>query len=118
MENESQKQMVKDIFSFQLGHLECQVIRDTTGRPMGLDRLFPGLKEKDNDQLLHRYHISSDEVMNVMCLLIHMPQQTVLIDTGWGVSQQPDRGQLIHILRMNGIEPEAIDTVDYFTWTS
>ena len=111
MENESKMQSVRDSFSFILGHLECQVIRDTTGRPMELDRLFPGLKEKDTDQLLNRYHISSDEVMNVMCLLIHMPQQTVLIDTGWGVSQQPDRGKLIHILRRNGIEPEAIGTV-------
>jgi glyoxylase-like metal-dependent hydrolase (beta-lactamase superfamily II) len=111
MENESQLQAVKDSFSFVLGSLECQVIRDTVGRPLRLDRLFPSLKEKDMDQLVTQYHVSWEEVMNVMCLLIRMPQHTVLIDTGWGASQQPDRGNLISILRTNGIEPEAISTV-------
>jgi glyoxylase-like metal-dependent hydrolase (beta-lactamase superfamily II) len=111
MENEPQMPSVRDSFFFVLGHLECQVIRDTAGHSLELDRLFPSLKNKDMDQLLKRYRISSEEVMNVMCLLIHMPQQTLLIDTGWGVSQQPDQGKLIHVLRKNGIEPEAIGTV-------
>jgi glyoxylase-like metal-dependent hydrolase (beta-lactamase superfamily II) len=111
MGNESQLQVAKDSFSFKLGNLECQVIRDTMGRPIELDRLFPSIKEKDLGRVISQYHVSSDEVMNVMCLLIRMPQQTVLIDTGWGAGQQPDQGKLIPVLRSNRIGPEAIDTV-------
>jgi glyoxylase-like metal-dependent hydrolase (beta-lactamase superfamily II) len=111
MENQSPMPTVKDSFSFVSGHLECQVIRDTVGHPMNLDRLFPIIKEKDLYQSINQHHITSDEVMNVMCLLIRMPEQTVLIDTGWGLSQQPEPGKLISILRRNGIAPEVISHV-------
>jgi len=110
MENKS-RLLVKDSFPFVLGNLECQIIRDTVGRPMRLDKLFPSIKGKDMDQFLNQNHISRGEVMNVMCLLIRMPQQIVLIDTGWGISKQSDRGKLVSILGKNGLEPEAINTV-------
>jgi glyoxylase-like metal-dependent hydrolase (beta-lactamase superfamily II) len=111
MQNESQTLAVNHSFSFRLGDLECQVIRDTVGRKLSLDRLFPAIKEKGLDQVLNRLNIEWGEAMNVMCLLLRLPQQLVLIDTGWGGSQQPDRGQLIPVLRGKGIKPEDISTV-------
>jgi glyoxylase-like metal-dependent hydrolase (beta-lactamase superfamily II) len=100
----------KDSYPFKIGNLECLVIRDSVS-PMDLDMLFSGIKKEEMEELLNKYHISRGEVMDVMCLLIHMNKQTVLIDTGWGTGKQPSWGKLIPILRTNGIKPEDIDVV-------
>ena len=102
--------MLKDIYPFRVGDLECMVIRDTVS-PMDLDQIFPSIKGKEMKRLLEQYHIPRGEVMDVMCLLIRMDQKTVLIDTGWGTGKQKGWGNLISILRSNGIKPEGIDTV-------
>lgn len=100
----------KDSFPFKLGSFECLVIRDTIS-PMDLGSLFPQIKGKQMEQWLHQYHILPGEVMDVMCLLIRTGQHVVLIDTGWGTGKQPGWGNLISILRTNGIQPEGIDAV-------
>ena len=102
--------ILKDSFPFKVGDLECLVIRDTVS-PMDLGLLFPSTKGREMEQLLEQYHMPRGEVMDVMCLLIRMDRQTVLIDTGWGISKQKGWGNLISILRTNGIKPEGIDTI-------
>jgi glyoxylase-like metal-dependent hydrolase (beta-lactamase superfamily II) len=102
--------MPKDSFPFKVGDLDCLVIRDTVS-PMDLDRLFPSIKREEIARLLEQYHVPRGEVMDVMCLLICTDQQKVLIDTGWGIGNQKGGGNLISILRANGITPEEIDTV-------
>jgi glyoxylase-like metal-dependent hydrolase (beta-lactamase superfamily II) len=103
-------QMLKDSFPFKVGSSECMVIRDTVS-PMDLDLLFPSIKGREMEGLLEQYRIPRGEVMDVMCLLIRMDQKTVLIDTGWGIGKQKGWGNLISILRTNGIKPEGIDAV-------
>jgi glyoxylase-like metal-dependent hydrolase (beta-lactamase superfamily II) len=103
-------EVLKNSFPFKLGNFECLVIRDTVS-PMDLDQLFPNIKGKQMERLLNQYHIPPGETMDVMCLLLQTGQHMVLIDTGWGVSKQPDAGNLIPILQTNGIQPEGIDIV-------
>lgn len=100
----------QDSFPFMVGDLKCLVIRDTVS-PMDLNQLFPSIKEEKMERLLDQYRIPRGEVMDVMCILIHMGHQMVLIDTGWGTGKQPGWGKLISILRINGIKPEGINTV-------
>ena len=102
--------MLKDSFPFNVGDLECMVIRDTVS-PMDLDILFPGITEKEMERLLEQVRVPRGEVMDVMCLLVRTDQKNVLIDTGWGIGKEKGWGNLMSILRTNGIKPEEIDTV-------
>ena len=102
--------MLKDSYPFKVGDLECMVIRDTVS-PMDLDILFPAITEKEMERLLEQDRIPRGEVMDVMCLLIRTDQETVLIDSGWGNGKEKGWGNLMSILRTNGIEPGEIDTV-------
>ncbi len=43
MGNESRLRAVKGSFSFKSGNLKCLVVRDTNGRPIEIDRHFPGI---------------------------------------------------------------------------
>jgi glyoxylase-like metal-dependent hydrolase (beta-lactamase superfamily II) len=100
----------EDSFPFMIGDLKCLVIRDTVS-PMDLDLLFPGIRGEEMKGLLDQYQIPGGKVMDVMCLLIHMGERSVLIDTGWGSGKQTGWGNLISILQRNGVKPEGIDTV-------
>jgi glyoxylase-like metal-dependent hydrolase (beta-lactamase superfamily II) len=102
--------VIEDSFPFKLGDLECLVIRDTVS-PMDLDMLFPGMGGKEMEELLNKYHVPRGKVMDVMCLLIRMDKRKVLIDTGWGSGKEAGWGNLISILKKNGIKPEEIDII-------
>jgi glyoxylase-like metal-dependent hydrolase (beta-lactamase superfamily II) len=101
---------LKDSFSFQVGGLECLVIRDTVS-PMELERLFPSIRGEEMEGLLDQYQVPRGKVMDVMCLLIRMGERMVLIDTGWGSGKHTGWGNLIPILQRNRVKPERIDTV-------
>jgi len=100
----------KNCFPFKLGNFECLVIRDTIS-PMDLNLLFPHVPGKEMEQILTRANVPRGDIMDVMCLFLRTGRHNILIDTGWGVGKQSDSGNLIRILRSNGIQPGEIDTV-------
>jgi len=102
--------MPKESYNFKLGSFECLVIRDTIS-PLELDTLFSNLKVRQIERLLRNYNIPAGDIFEVMCLLVKTVEHNVLIDTGWGVGEQPNSGRLMPILRANKVQPEKIDTV-------
>ena len=100
----------KDRYCFKIGNFECMAISDTKS-PMELDRLFPAIEPQQMEQLLRKYNVPMGDIMEVMCLLIKTGKHTILVDTGWGVGEQPNSGCLMPILRANGIQPPDVDTV-------
>lgn len=102
--------MPKESYNFKLGSFECLVIRDTIS-PLELDTLFSNLKVGQMEPLLRNYNIPAGDIFEVMCLLAKTVEHNVLIDTGWGVGEQPNSGRLMPILRANKVQPEKIDTV-------
>jgi glyoxylase-like metal-dependent hydrolase (beta-lactamase superfamily II) len=100
----------KDSYCFKIGNFECMAISDTKS-PMELNRLFPAIKPQQMEQLLRKYNAPPGDIMEVMCLLIKTGERTILIDTGWGVGEQPNSGCLMPILRATGIQPREIDMV-------
>jgi len=95
---------------FNIGSFKCSVIRDTIS-PMELEFLFSNTPVDQLQQLLNQYKIQPGKVMDVMCLFIRTPDHNILIDTGWGVSSQPDTGKLVENLQLQKIQPEEIDTI-------
>ena len=96
-------------FRFHVGRFECLVIKDTVS-PMNLEMFFPNIPGAQLQQLLNQYGIPPGDNFEVKCLLILTGDNTVLIDTGWGIDAQPG-GKLVQILQAEGIPRTEIDTV-------
>jgi glyoxylase-like metal-dependent hydrolase (beta-lactamase superfamily II) len=103
-------EVISNSFRFNIGNFKGLVIRDTIS-PMELEFLFSNTPAEELIQLLHQHNIQPGKVMDVMCLFIRTPDHNILMDTGWGVSSQPDTGKLIENLQLQGIQPGEIDTI-------
>jgi glyoxylase-like metal-dependent hydrolase (beta-lactamase superfamily II) len=101
---------IHNSFHLNIGDFTCSVIRDTIS-PMELEFLFSNTSAEHLNHLLNQYNIQPGKVMDVMCLFIRTPDHNILIDTGWGVSSQPDTGKLIENLQRQGIRRGEIDTI-------
>jgi glyoxylase-like metal-dependent hydrolase (beta-lactamase superfamily II) len=79
--------MPDDTFRFKLGSFECLVIREYTDA------------------------LESKTGLDQTCLLVKTPEHTVLIDTGWGLSPNPNERSAVIKLEAAGINRTQIDTI-------
>ncbi len=91
----------KRAFRFKLGNFDCLSINDGT---LPIPDLQPGKART-------QYDISPGQLIEIMCLLIRTGKHTVLIDTGFGLTGQPDAGKLMQNLKIEGIQPTEIDKI-------
>lgn len=87
-----------DVFSFNVGSLQCMVISDGIRHPVisSIPERFPGVDEKKLIQILQDRNPQSDTVeWSMNCLLIRSEDHNLLVDTGIGI----ESGKLIPQLR-------------------
>jgi glyoxylase-like metal-dependent hydrolase (beta-lactamase superfamily II) len=101
---------LKTSFKFKIGDIDGLVIKDSC-IPSDEAKLFPNLTKNEAHRLLERYHLYPLQPMDVSCLLIKTRENSILIDTGWGVDRSTNSSTLIKELLRNGIELESIDTI-------
>lgn len=78
--------MLKNILPFKIGKLECIITIDIAGRLTGLP-------------------------LDSSCLFVKMPQNNLLIDTGFGTGIEPMSGKALENLEAVGISRKDIDIV-------
>ena len=73
--------------------------------------LFANAPAEELLQVLHHHGLKPEHLPSTLtCLLVKTPTHVVLVDTGFGPVGQ-NGGQLLPLLRAEGVQPEAIDTV-------
>jgi glyoxylase-like metal-dependent hydrolase (beta-lactamase superfamily II) len=97
-------------YRFQIGDFECLVVND--GTYIGnAEMLFANAPEEQLLAALQANDLKPDYLPSTLsCLLVKTPANIVLIDTGFGTGGK-NGGQLLSILRAEGLRPEDIDSV-------
>jgi glyoxylase-like metal-dependent hydrolase (beta-lactamase superfamily II) len=88
-------------FHFKLGHFDCLSVCDGI---LSVPDIQPG---KSRSQ----YDTPPGKLIEMMCLLIKIGKYMVLIDTGLGLMWQPNAGQLVQNLLIEGIQCAEIDKI-------
>jgi glyoxylase-like metal-dependent hydrolase (beta-lactamase superfamily II) len=99
---------MSEAYRFAVGTSSCLAIRDSVV-PYPIAMFLTNLSKGQYEPLLRERGQNTEDVeLPYTCLLIETGRRRVLVDTGIGVSGS---GNLLRLLRSEGIEPEAIDTV-------
>ena len=95
--------MENDVFRFNLGDLECAVIRDFT-RMRELRELIANPEEEEPPEVP-----AGEEAGDYNCLLVRAGGQQVLFDAGLGERADYAQGRLLENLAAMGLGPGDID---------
>ena len=97
------------LYPLRVGAFEVTVLNDGFFKSNPA-RLATNLSEAELKEFVKANHLGSGRAqMNVV--LVNTGDRRVLIDSGYGVTQQPTTGRLVTSLQAAGIEPTAIDLV-------
>jgi glyoxylase-like metal-dependent hydrolase (beta-lactamase superfamily II) len=99
-------------FRFQLGNFSCITLMDDAPRyPLAM--FLTNLSKEQYEPLLRQRGQDPDEIdLPYTCLFIDTGRERVLVDTGIGKDGVgPTAGNLLHLLRAEGIAPHDIGTV-------
>jgi glyoxylase-like metal-dependent hydrolase (beta-lactamase superfamily II) len=104
--------MDKGIYRFQVGAFECIVVNDgTVNSEHSPYDLFPNAPPALMEQMFGERATQSGMMISYNCLVVKTDERLLLVDTGWGINNRPNTGELLQNLRDAGIEPGEIDTV-------
>jgi glyoxylase-like metal-dependent hydrolase (beta-lactamase superfamily II) len=104
--------MKSETFRFQVGNFSCIAIKDDAPRyPIGM--FLTNLSREQYEPLLRQRGQDTKEIdLPYICLFINAGGKRVLVDTGIGVDGiGPAPGNLLPLLRAEGIQPHEIGTV-------
>jgi glyoxylase-like metal-dependent hydrolase (beta-lactamase superfamily II) len=93
-------ELTTNSFGFNVGNFQCLIIKDGVINVPGKTRTSAS-----------RDFMAAGSSMEAMCLLVKTPKYTILMDTGLGVSGEPNAGKLVQNLRDAGINCSDIDVV-------
>ena len=109
-----------DFLRFKIGKFNCAVIKDLDFEYQAPTYAVNASQEELN-QYLEKFHYPPGIIRSpFIALWIDTGQQQILIDTGTGYSEEPLsfqgkdhylKGQLIEVMKREGIDPAAIDQV-------
>ena len=109
-----------DFHRFKLGKFDCAIIKDLDFVYQAKDFAI-NAQEQELADCVRKYHGDSEVIPSpFIALWIDTGKEQLLIDTGTGHSQKPlsfqgreiyFKGNLLHILKREGIDPAGIDTV-------
>lgn len=97
-------------YCFKVGKLECIAVADGSN-DYGAELLFANAPEKELRQTLEEHSLGTELDIPYTCLVVKVNAEWVLIDTGAGMRENAQVGQVVQNLVAEGIGPADIKVV-------